>query len=77
MALLLCIFLGWVGAHRFYAKYIWTSIAMALTVGGFGLWVFYDIIMIVIGKFRDADGACMKDWNLKFTSPANIAGVVL
>ena len=28
---------------------------MLLTVGGFGLWVLYDLIIIVAGSFRDKE----------------------
>ncbi|MBF0608726.1 MAG: TM2 domain-containing protein [Candidatus Magnetobacterium sp. LHC-1] len=64
IALLLCFMFGWMGAHRFYAKKIGTGIAMLLTMGGFGLWVFYDIILILVGKFRDADDVCITSWNM-------------
>jgi TM2 domain-containing membrane protein YozV len=57
VALLLCLFVGMLGAHRFYVGKIGTGIAQILTIGGFfGIWVFIDLIMILIGKFSDKDG---------------------
>lgn len=57
VALLLCLFLGVVGAHRFYTGKIGTGIVQILTLGGFfGIWVLVDLIMILTGKFNDKDG---------------------
>ena len=45
VALLLCCFLGWLGAHRFYVGKIGTGLLMPLTLGGcFGIWVVVDLI---------------------------------
>ena len=58
-AILLCFFLGVFGVHRFYVGKVGTGIVMFLTVGGLGLWSLIDFIMIVIGKFRDKNGALL------------------
>ena len=56
-ALLLCLFLGVVGGHRFYTGKIGTAILMILTFGGgFGIWPLIDLIMIISGKFKDSHG---------------------
>ena len=55
-ALLLCLFAGGLGIHRFYAGKTGTGILMLLTGGGCGIWALIDLIMIVTGNFTDAEG---------------------
>jgi TM2 domain-containing membrane protein YozV len=55
-ALLLCLFLGSVGGHRFYTGKIGTAILMICTLGGCGIWTIIDLITIITGKFTDANG---------------------
>lgn len=53
---LLCLLLGVFGAHRFYVgKYV-TGFLMLITLGGFGLWMLFDLIMLITGQFRDKEG---------------------
>ena len=59
-ALLLCIFLGVLGVHRFYVGKIGTGILMLLTGGVFGILWIIDIIMIAIGSFTDRNGQFVK-----------------
>ena len=56
VCLLLCIFVGAFGGHRFYTKKFGTAILMILTAGGCGVWTIIDLIMIISGKFQDANG---------------------
>lgn len=56
ITLLLSIFLGGFGAHRFYNGKIGSGIAMLLTLGGLGIWNLLDLINIIMGKFTDRDG---------------------
>ena len=55
-AFLLCFFLGVLGIHRFYVGKIGTGILQLITLGGLGIWVAVDFIMIVVGKFTDRNG---------------------
>jgi TM2 domain-containing membrane protein YozV len=58
-AILLCFFLGALGAHRFYVGKIGTGILMLLTLGGFGIWVIIDFVLIVVGSFTDKEGRAL------------------
>ncbi len=54
--LLLCIFLGQLGIHRFYTNHIAIGILQFLTLGGCGIWWLIDIILIVTDSYRDYEG---------------------
>jgi TM2 domain-containing membrane protein YozV len=54
--LLLCIFLGWLGIHRFYTGHTVIGVIQLLTLGGCGIWVLVDFIMILTNSYRDSNG---------------------
>jgi hypothetical protein len=55
-ALLLCVFTGFLGGHRFYTGHIAVGAIQALTFGGFFCWWLYDLVQIVTEEFLDAEG---------------------
>lgn len=55
-ALLLCLFLGGLGVHRFYVGKIGTGVLQLVTLGGLGIWALIDLIIIALGKFTDGEG---------------------
>ncbi len=54
--LLLCIFLGRYGVHRFYQGKVGSGIAYLVTHGWFYIGWIYDIINIACGTVRDGEG---------------------
>ena len=56
VALLLVIFLGGLGIHRFYLGYTTIGIIQLLTAGGCGIWAFIDLIRIVTGDLKPKGG---------------------
>jgi TM2 domain-containing membrane protein YozV len=61
-AFLLCFFLGVLGVHRFYVGKVGTGILQLVTLGGLGIWVLIDFIMIIVGAFTDKEGNKITQW---------------
>lgn len=63
VALLLCIFLGIFGVHRFYLGKIGTGLVWCFTLGCMEIGWIIDIIMLACGKMTDVDGFIVSEWN--------------
>ena len=56
IALILCIFVGVLGIHRFYLGYTMEGVLMLLTAGGCGIWALIDLVRIITGDLQPKDG---------------------
>jgi TM2 domain-containing membrane protein YozV len=54
--LLLALFAGTLGVHRFYTGHTMLGVLQLVTCGGLGIWTLVDIISIITGKYTDAQG---------------------
>jgi TM2 domain-containing membrane protein YozV len=59
-ALLLSYFVGTFGVDRFYLGQTGLGIAKLLTCGGLGVWHIVDLVLIGMGKMRDAEGNSLR-----------------
>jgi TM2 domain-containing membrane protein YozV len=55
VTLLLCLFLGCFGIHRFYSGSTGIGVAQLLTFGGCGIWALIDFIMILCDSYKDGE----------------------
>ena len=56
VAFVLSVFVGWLGADRFYLGQISLGILKAITLGGFGVWWIVDIVFLCRGTMTDSEG---------------------
>jgi len=55
-AILLCLFLGSLGIHRFYLGYTLIGVIQLLTFGGVLIWAIVDFIRLITGSLKDSEG---------------------
>ena len=55
-ALLLCLFLGGIGVHRFYLGYTLFGVIQLLTFGVLGIWTLIDFVRLITGDLKDSQG---------------------
>ena len=60
LTIVLCLFLGYLGIHRFYANKIWTGLLYLFTGGILGIGWAIDFIIICVGAFDDKQGKAIK-----------------
>jgi hypothetical protein len=61
-AALLCAFVGVLGIHRFYVGKVGTGLLQVVTFGGFGIWTLVDLVLILVGSFRDREERLLLNW---------------
>lgn len=61
-AALLCFFVGVFGVHRFYVGKVGTGVLQLVTFGGLGIWSLIDLIVILVGTFRDKQDRLLINW---------------
>ncbi|KAF9312667.1 hypothetical protein BG000_005344 [Podila horticola] len=59
LAILLSVFLGYLGVDRFYLGYVISALIKLITAGGFGIWYIIDIVLIIIGGLPDHNGCSL------------------
>ena len=52
----LCLVLGVFGIHRFYTGRIASGFFMFLTLGGVGVWIIVDLVLLILKKYTDSEG---------------------
>lgn len=60
VALLLSLFLGYLGVDRFYTGHIGLGVGKLLTFGGCGIWALIDFILYAIRNVTDSNGLPLK-----------------
>jgi len=59
---ILCFCFGIFGAHRFYVGKVKSAKVQLYTLGGLGIWMLIDLILILFGEFLDEEGKKISDW---------------
>ena len=62
-AVLLSLFVGWLGIDRFYLGYTGLGIVKLLTLGFFGIWALIDLVLIIMGRLPDSNGLPLRRSN--------------
>lgn len=63
----LCLLLGLFGVHRFYNRKLGSGFLQLATFGGLAVWWFVDLLMVLLGKFKDENGVPIQNINPKMS----------
>ena len=62
LALILCVFFGIFGVHRFYARRYLMGVVYLFTAGLLGIGWVVDVVLIALGRMRDGDRLRIANW---------------